>query len=294
MDFGRLITAMITPFHENGEVNYEEAQRIAAYLLDQGSDGLCVAGTTGESATLTPAERQELFRAVGEVTRPRGASLLAGCGSNNTAEAARLCRAAAELEAVDGVLLVAPYYNKPTQDGLYAHYAAVAAAMDLPVVLYNVPGRTSSSLAPETVARLAELPNVVALKEATGDMDRMSRLLSLLPPDFLLYSGEDSCTLPMLALGACGVISVASHIAGPAMKEMLLAWENGQVQQALELHLQCFDAFDKMFITTNPLPVKYAMSRLGFQTGPCRLPLTWVTPEQAEVIDQLLSQMGLL
>ena len=293
MDFGRLITAMITPFHEDGSINYSEAQRLANYLLDNGSDGLCIAGTTGESATMNPTERQELFRAILEVTRERGASMIAGCGSNNTAEAIRLCQGAAEVGA-DAVLLVTPYYNKPTQDGLYAHYAAVAESVQLPVVLYNVPGRTGVNMQPATVARLAQIPNIVALKEATGDMDQMSLLTASLPPDFLVYSGEDSAVLPMLALGACGVVSVSSHIVGPEMKEMIMAWEKGDNEQALELHLRCFDAFRKMFLCTNPLPVKYAMQRLGFQVGPCRLPLTWLNPEQQRVIDELLTELGLL
>lgn len=293
MDFGRLITAMITPFYPDGRVNYDEAQKIAAYLLDHGSDGLCIAGTTGESATLTPEERRALFDAVLEVTREKGASMLAGCGANNTAESIRLCQSA-QAAGADGVLLVTPYYNKPTQEGLFAHYHAVSQAVELPVVLYNVPGRTGVNLLPTTVAQLAAIPNIVALKEATGNMDQMSLLSKALPADFLIYSGEDSAVLPMLALGACGVISVCSHIVGPVMQEMLLAWEQGDTQKALELHLRSFDVFQKMFLTTNPLPVKYAMHRLGFQTGPCRLPLTWVTDEQAALIDQLLRQQGLL
>lgn len=293
MDFGRLITAMITPFHEDGSINYSEAQRLANYLLDNGSDGLCVAGTTGESATMNPEERKQLFLAVQEVTRERGASLIAGCGSNNTAETIRLCRMAQEVGA-DAALLVTPYYNKPPQDALYAHYAAVAEAVELPLVLYNVPGRTGVNMKPDTVARLAQLPNIVALKEATGDMDQMSLLSAKTPADFLIYSGEDSAVLPMLSLGACGVISVSSHIVGSAMKEMIVAWENGEKEEALELHLSCFEAFQKMFLTTNPLPVKYAMQRLGFQVGPCRLPLTWVTEEQAASIDALLTNLGLL
>lgn len=293
MDFGRLITAMITPFYPDGRVNYEEAQKIAAYLLEHGSDGLCVAGTTGESATLSPVERRTLFDAVLEVTREKGASMLAGCGANNTAESIRLSQSA-QAAGADGVLLVTPYYNKPTQEGLFAHYQAVAQSIDLPVVLYNVPGRTGVNLLPTTVSQLAAIPNIVAIKEATGDMDQMSLLAKSLPADFRIYSGEDSAVLPMLALGASGVVSVCSHIVGPAMREMLLAWEQGDTQKALALHLRCFDAFRKMFLTTNPLPVKYAMHRLGFQTGPCRLPLTWVTDEQAASIDQLLRQLGLL
>lgn len=293
MDFGRLITAMITPMHEDGSINYSEAQRIASYLLNNGSDGLCIAGTTGESATMDREERMELFRAVLEVTKDRKASMIAGCGSNNTAEAIRLCQGAEELGA-DAALLVSPYYNKPTQDGLYAHYAAVAEATKLPVILYNVPGRTGVNMQPATVAKLAQIPNIVALKEATGDMDQMSLLTAAVPRDFLVYSGEDSAVLPMLALGACGVISVSSHIVGPAMKEMMIAWEKGDTAAALELHLSCFEAFQKMFLCTNPLPVKYAMQRLGFQTGPCRLPLTWLNPEQAAQIDQLLANLGLI
>jgi len=292
MYFGRLLTAMVTPFDENGALNIPAAKELVEHLIQTGSDGIVVAGTTGESPQLSAEEKDELLKAVIEQAAGR-VSIVMGTGTNSTAHSIENTRRAEELGA-DGVMLVVPYYNKPPQEALYQHFKAVAESTKLPVILYNVPGRTSRNLEPATVERLSHIDNIVALKEATGDMDQMSLLSAKTPADFLIYSGEDSAVLPMLSLGACGVISVSSHIVGSAMKEMIVAWENGEKEEALELHLSCFEAFQKMFLTTNPLPVKYAMQRLGFQVGPCRLPLTRVTEEQAASIDALLTNLGLL
>jgi len=293
MDFGRVLTAMITPMHENGDVNFAEAQRIAEYLLQNGSDGLVVSGTTGEGATLTNAEKLKLFSAVIEVARARKAPVIAGTSNNDTADTVELSKKAEAL-GVDGILAVTPYYNKPPQDSMYAHFAALDQALNVPIMLYNVPSRTNNNLAPATLARLAQLPHIAAIKEATGDMEQMTLYRALTPPDFLIYSGEDSVLLPMYCLGACGVVSVAAHLIGREIQEMLEAYDQQQTQLAQELHYRYFEACTKLFITTNPMPVKYAMRRLGFATGPCRLPMTWVNEQQAAAIDAMMADIGLI
>ncbi len=293
MDFGRLITAMITPMYPDGRINYAEARRLAEYLLDHGSDGLAVAATTGEGATMRDEEKLKLFSEIRQVAQERKASVLAGTGSNDTAHVVELSKKAEAL-GVDGVLVVTPYYNKPPQDGLAAHFRAVAEAVNIPVMLYNVPSRTGVDLKTETIAELAKVKNICALKDASGDVSRMPKLTSLVSPDFLVYSGEDNLTLPLLSLGACGVVSVCSHLIGPAIKEEIEAWEAGDTARAAELQSFTDIVFSKMFMTTSPLPVKYAVGKLGFEVGPCRLPLTWVKPEEAKAIDSMMMQVGLL
>lgn len=293
MDFGRLITAMITPMYPDGRINYAEARRLAEYLLDHGSDGLAVAATTGEGATMRDEEKLKLFSEIRQVAQERKASVLAGTGSNDTAHVVELSKKAEALGA-DGVLVVTPYYNKPPQDGLAAHFRAVAEAVNIPVMLYNVPSRTGVDLKTETIAELAKVKNICALKDASGDVSRMPKLTSLVSPDFLVYSGEDNLTLPLLSLGACGVVSVCSHLIGPAIKEEIEAWEAGDTARAAELQSFTDIVFSKMFMTTSPLPVKYAVGKLGFEVGPCRLPLTWVKPEEAKAIDSMMMQVGLL
>ena len=293
MDFGRLITAMITPMYPDGRINYAEARRLAEYLLDHGSDGVAVAATTGEGATMRDEEKLKLFSEIRQVAQERKASVLAGTGSNDTAHVVELSKKAEAL-GVDGVLVVTPYYNKPPQDGLAAHFRAVAEAVNIPVMLYNVPSRTGVDLKTETIAELAKVKNICALKDASGDVSRMPKLTSLVSPDFLVYSGEDNLTLPLLSLGACGVVSVCSHLIGPAIKEEIEAWEAGDTARAAELQSFTDIVFSKMFMTTSPLPVKYAVGKLGFEVGPCRLPLTWVNPEEAKAIDSMMMQVGLL
>ena len=293
MDFGRLITAMITPMYPDGRINYAEARRLAEYLLDHGSDGVAVAATTGEGATMRDEEKLKLFSEIRQVAQERKASVLAGTGSNDTAHVVELSKKAEAL-GVDGVLVVTPYYNKPPQDGLAAHFRAVAEAVNIPVMLYNVPSRTGVDLKTETIAELAKVKNICALKDASGDVSRMPKLTSLVSPDFLVYSGEDNLTLPLLSLGACGVVSVCSHLIGPAIKEEIEAWEAGDTARAAELQSFTDIVFSKMFMTTSPLPVKYAVGKLGFEVGPCRLPLTWVKPEEAKAIDSMMMQVGLL
>lgn len=293
MDFGVVITAMITPMDENGVVDHQGAQQLAAHLLDNGSDGLVVCGTTGESATVHKDEKLKLFAAVREVTKEKKKMLIAGTGSNDTAESVELSKKA-EAMGADGILAVTPPYNKPPQEGLYQHFSAIAAAVSLPVMLYNVPGRTVINLAPETVGRLAQVENIVALKEASGDMEQMTRLRAATPPDFLIYSGEDSVLLPMLSLGACGVVSVASHLVGPQLRELIAAYLRGDVSRALELHDRYFHVFKKLFLCANPIPLKYALGRIGLPAGPCRLPLCALDGAGKAQIDDMLREIGLL
>jgi len=270
--FGRVVTAMVTPFHADGRVNLELAARLADHLVANGSDGLVICGTTGESPTLSWAEQHELFAAVKGAVGGR-ASLVAGSGSNCTAEAVEATREAASLGA-DGALVVVPYYNKPPQDGLEAHFRAIAqAAPELPLMLYNIPGRTGTSLAPDTAARLLDLPNVVSFKAASGTTEEVSALRAACGKRLAIYSGDDALTLPMLAVGAIGVVSVASHVAGPSISAMIEAFLNGDLPAALALHEQLLPLCKALFCTTNPIPVKAALELSGWPVGAPRLPL---------------------
>ena len=270
--FGRVLTAMVTPFAADGQVDLDQAARLADHLVSNGSDGLVVCGTTGESPTLSWAEQHELFAVVKGAVAGR-ASLLAGSGSNCTAEAVEATREAAALGA-DGALVVVPYYNKPPQDGLAAHFRAVAeAAPELPLMLYNIPGRTGTSLAPETVAGLLDLPNVVSFKAASGTTEEVSALRAVCGERLAIYSGDDALTLPMLAVGAVGVVSVASHVVGPQINAMVQAFVSGDTARALALHEQLLPLCKALFCTTNPIPVKAALELSGWPVGAPRLPL---------------------
>ncbi len=291
-DFGRVLTAMVTPFDKDMAVNYDLARKLARHLAESGSDGLVVAGTTGESPTLSKEEKIELFRVIVEEVGGQ-AIVVAGTGSYDTASSVALTQAA-EKVGVDGVMLVAPYYNKPSQEGLYQHFKTIAKSTHLPVLLYNIPGRTGVNMLPATVARLAEIDNIVAIKEAAGSMDQVSELRRLLPDHFSIYSGDDSLTLPMLSLGAKGVVSVASHVVGPRIKEMINAFMAGNVTLATQIHLNLYPIFKGLFITTNPVPVKAALNMLGYQVGPPRLPLVEATPAEKESIKKMLAEAKLL
>jgi len=270
--FGRVLTAMVTPFGADGAVDLVLAARLAEHLVDHGSDGLVLCGTTGESPTLSWQEQHQLFAAVKEAVAGR-ANLLAGSGSNCTAEAVEATREAAALGA-DGAMVVVPYYNKPPQDGLEAHFRAVAAAApELPLMLYNIPGRTGCSLAPDTVARLLDCPNVISFKAASGTTEEVSQLRALCGERLAIYSGDDALTLPMLAVGAAGVVSVASHLVGPAIRAMVQAFLAGENAAALALHEQLLPLFKALFCTTNPVPVKAALEIAGWPVGAPRLPL---------------------
>jgi len=276
---------------QDGKVSYEQAVRLAKRLAENGSDGVVLAGTTGESATLSFDEKVKLFTSVTDAIGGE-LEIIAGTGSNNTAESIALTQAA-ETAGVDAIMLVTPYYNRPSQEGLYQHFKTIAEHCSLPIMLYNVPGRTGVNLLPETVARLAEIDNIVAIKEASGDLNQVSQLRALVPDDFLIYSGDDSLTLPILAVGGDGVVSVASHLVGRQLKDMVAAFMAGRVKEALKLHLQLLPLMRALFITTNPVPVKRALEFVGFETGPLRLPLVDLTEEQAQKIKDVLTASGL-
>ncbi|NEQ32850.1 MAG: 4-hydroxy-tetrahydrodipicolinate synthase [Leptolyngbya sp. SIO4C5] len=286
-EFGQVLTAMITPFNREGAVNYALAEKLAAHLADNGTDTLVVCGTTGESPTLSWDEEYTLFRVVQQAVSGK-AKIIAGTGSNSTQEAISATQKASKL-GLEGALQVVPYYNKPPQEGLYLHFSSIAKAVpDLPLMLYNVPGRTGQTLLPETVARLAEIPNVVAIKEASGNLDQVSQIRRLTPPEFAIYSGDDALTLPLLAVGGIGVVSVASHLAGKQMQQMIQAFKAGQVEQATAIHIQLLPLFKGLFLTTNPIPVKTALALQGWDVDYFRLPLCAAPPALKQELQDIL------
>ena len=288
--FGRVLTAMVTPFDAGGAVDFALAARLAHHLVDQGSEGLVICGTTGESPTLSWDEQHQLFSAVKAAVGDR-ASLIFGSGSNCTAEAVEATQSAARLGA-DGALVVVPYYNKPPQAGLEAHFRAVAlAAPALPLMLYNIPGRTGCSLAPETTARLLDLPNVVSYKAASGTTEEVSQLRQLCGDRLAIFSGDDALLLPMLAVGAVGVVSVASHLVGPAISALVRAFRAGHHDQALALHEQLLPLFKALFCTTNPIPVKAALELSGWPVGAPRLPLLAADHDVRERLSSILAAL---
>lgn len=288
----RLLTAMVTPYNDDLSVNYSKAAELAEYLCDNGTQGLVVCGTTGESPVLTAEEKLKLYDTVQKQVGKR-VPVWAGTGSNDTMATIQLTKAAVET-GVAGIMLVAPYYNKPTQEGLYQHFAYIANSVNLPVMLYNVPGRTSSNLLPGTVARLAQIKNIVAIKEASGNMDQVSLLKTVISDNITVYSGDDSLTLPLMALGAHGVVSIASHVIGNDILNMINAFVDGKVTEAAELHKKLFPMFKGLFITTNPIPVKEALNMLGKEVGGFRLPLTEAADHEKGAIKALLKQYHLL
>jgi len=292
--FGRLITAMATPFKEDYSLDVKRACELAEKLVAEGSDGILVAGTTGESPTLSHEEKLELFRAVKDVVKGK-ASVIAGTGNYNTRESIELTKSAEEI-GVDGILLVAPYYNKPPQDGLYAHFKAIAQATSLPVILYNIPSRTGVNILPATVTRLAnEVKNIIAVKEASQSTDQAVEILKgLNREDFVIYSGDDSFTMPLLSVGGYGVISVASHIVGREIKEMIDGFVSGDVNKAIQINKKLFPLFKALFVTTNPIPLKEAMKLIGFDMGPPRLPLVRAGEKEINIIKEALRQLELL
>lgn len=293
VNFGRVLTAMITPFREDGSVNYEVAERLAAHLADNGTDTLVVCGTTGESPSLSWDEEYQLLQVVQKAVAGK-AKVIAGTGSNSTEEAISATQKAAKLE-LDGSLQVVPYYNKPPQSGLYQHFQAIAKACpDFPLMLYNVPGRTGQNLQPETVARLAEIPNIVAIKESTGNFEQATQLRRLTPPEFALYSGDDFFTLAMLTIGSTGVVSVASHLVGNQIQEMIQAFEVGKTVVAKEIHLKLFPLFKVLFCTANPIPLKAALNLQGWEVGSTRLPLCELPTELKQELEAVLSELSLL
>lgn len=293
MYFGKVLTAMVTPYTHDGAVDYAKVQKLTRHLLQNGSDGVLICGTTGESPCLTPDERANLWAAAKEAVGADG-TLILGTTDNETAFSCDVAKKA-ERAGADALLAVAPYYNKPSQEGLYRHFAKIAASADIPIILYNIPGRTGVTIQPETVLRLAnDCPNIVAIKDATGSLDSVSQLKTMLPEDFAVYSGDDSLTLPIVAVGGAGVISVASHLIGKEIAAMIEACQAGDLPLARKLHLQYFAMFKKLFITTNPVPVKACLNLLGWDMGDCRLPLAPPTEQELAVLTELLQKYGLL
>jgi 4-hydroxy-tetrahydrodipicolinate synthase len=286
MIFGQVLTAMVTPFDQHGEIDYHAARTLVNYLIDNGTDGLVVAGTTGESPTLTTEEKISLFKFVVEVAAGR-VPVIAGTGSNNTRASISLTKQAEEA-GVDGIMLVAPYYNKPSQEGLFQHFKAIAEATSLPVMLYNIPGRCAVNISVETIVRLSEITNIVAVKEASGNLDAMAEIINRTPDTFTLYSGDDGLTLPVLAIGGAGVVSVASHVIGNQMQEMVTLFKNGRVQEAAVLHRSLLPMMKALFMAPNPTPVKAALNMQGVQVGDVRLPMIPLNEDEKSALQKVL------
>ncbi len=279
--FGRVLTAMITPFKDDLSLDYQMAGELANAIVDAGSDGVVVAGTTGESATITMQEQATLFGAVRDAVGSKGV-VIGGAGANSTSECLELCDYAGKA-GCDALLLVAPYYNKPSQEGLYRHFKHIAENTELPIILYNIPGRCSINMEASTTARLAELPTIVGIKEASGILDQATDIAArVLPtrPDFAIYSGDDSITLPILSIGGTGIISVAAHLIGRQIQDMVADFLEGRVAQAAAKNAKLYPFFKSLFITTNPVPVKAAVAMAGWKVGGVRLPLVDATEDE--------------
>ncbi|QTV77707.1 4-hydroxy-tetrahydrodipicolinate synthase [Phascolarctobacterium sp. Marseille-Q4147] len=292
--FGRLLTAMVTPFNADGSINYAAGADFADWLLANGSDGLVVEGSTGEAATMDMDEKIKFMQTI--VARVNGrAKIVAGAGTNCTASTIDLVK---KMEAcgVDGVLVVGPYYNKPTQEGYYQHFAAVAKATKLPIIVYNVPGRTGGNIAPETVARLAaDFSNIVAIKEAAGNVAQTAELYRVLPEDFSIYSGDDGLILPFLSVGACGLISVLANVNGNILQQLMQAYSEGRVKDAADLNKVMVPLAKAMFIESNPIPIKAAVTKVtGIEAGAPRLPLTPISAAAEAKLDAALKAAGMI
>lgn len=287
MNFGQVVTAMVTPFDEHGEIDFEATRNLIEHLIANGSDSLVVSGTTGESPTITTTEKVQLFKFVVQVVNGR-VPVIAGTGSNNTRESIELTRSADDV-GVDGVMLVAPYYNKPCQEGMFQHFQAIAAATSLPVMLYNVPGRTMVNIAVDTVVRLAAIPNIVAIKEASGNLEAMAEIIEQTPTGFSLYSGDDGLTIPVLSIGGVGVVSVAAHIIGNEMQTMIKNFKMGNVTEAASDHRKLLPVMNALFAAPNPSPVKAALNLKGVQVGGVRLPMIPLNDEQLISLQHTLS-----
>jgi len=277
---------MVTPFNEEGAVDYEQGKRLASALLKSGSDGVVVVGTTGESPTLVREEELRLFAEVKSAVGEQG-TVIAGTGSNSTAEAMETTKGA-ERTGVDACLLVVPYYNKPTQEGLYQHFKAIAQSTSLPCILYNVPSRTVTSLSADTIIKLSHIGNIIGVKEASGNLDQVTKIISGTGEEFLVWSGNDSDTLPILTLGGYGVISVASHLVGRQIKEMIDSFINGKIDEAAGIHRYLLPLVNALFVVSNPIPIKYALNHAGFYVGKPRLPLTEPDEKTAAIIRDTL------
>lgn len=286
-NFGEVITAMITPFNEDLSVDYVALEKLVNKLIETGSDSILVAGTTGETPTLSHEEEDELFAFVKKIVAGR-AKIIMGAGSNST-QTAIASSIKAQKSGADAILSVVPYYNKPSQKGMYEHFASIAKAVDLPIILYNIPGRTGVNMQPATIAKLAkDFKNIIAVKQSNADLDLISDIKSLCPDDFTIYCGDDSLTLPMMSLGAFGVISVASHIAGKEIKEMISLFKAGKNEQALKLHLKLYPLFRKLFMAPNPVPVKAALAMEGIIKDYVRSPLVMLDCDEKNELKSII------
>lgn len=285
-NLGRLLTAMVTPFDARGKVDYQQARRLALALLDSGSDGVVVSGTTGESPTLSREEKLRLFAETKLVVGNRG-TVVAGTGSYNTKESQELTKEA-ERTGVDACLLVVPYYNRPTQQGLWEHFKAIAQSTALPCILYNVPSRTVTNLAADTVIKLSQIDNIIGVKEASGNLGQIAEIIEGTRKDFLVYSGNDSDTFPILALGGHGVVSIASHLVGIQIKDMIKKFLNGRSLEAAKMHRHLLPLVNVLFIISNPIPIKWALNYVGFSVGEPRLPLIEPDEKSADLIKATL------
>lgn len=289
MDFGHVLTAMVTPFDAAKEIDFEKTSRLIEYLLENGTEGLVIAGTTGESPTLTTEEKLKFFKHVVYIVDKR-VPVIAGTGTNNTSASISLTKEATEC-GVDGIMLVTPYYNKPSQQGLYEHFKQIAASTYLPVMLYNIPGRSVVKMSAETIIQLSQIKNIVSVKEASGDLEQATTIIEETDDDFSVYSGEDSLTLPMLAAGSNGIVSVASHVIGNDIKEMVKAYLDGNVHQAALVHRRILPVMKELFRAPSPTPVKEALEWKGISVGSVRLPLVPLNEtEKSALYDVLQNQ----
>lgn len=298
IQLGRVITAMITPFQDDGAVDYEAAVRLAKHLIEHGSEGILVGGTTGEGATMSEAEKLKLYSLivdeVGKRAPGKKVPIMGNAGGIDTAVSCAFAKKVQET-GVDAILAIVPFYVKPTQEGMYRHFKAIAEAVDIPVVLYDVPGRTNTSIAPQTVKRLVDAcPNIVGIKDATGNWDHVTQEKILLPDDFLIYSGDDSYTYPILAAGGAGVISVSAHIIGEDMLAMIDAFQKGDREKAFALHKKTYPINKGIFFITSPIPIKTAVNLLGLPGGHFRLPMVPANEEEVAHVKKMLQDYGLL
>ncbi len=291
-EFGEVITAMVTPFTENLEVDYGKAGELANHLLENGSDSILVLGTTGEVPTLSKNEKLKLFETVVEQVGDR-APVIAGTGSYSTADSIEMTKKVEEI-GVDGILVVVPYYNKPPQDGLYQHYKMIAEETSLPVIIYNVPGRTSRNIEPETISKLAEIDNIIAVKEASGNIAQVAIISRLTEgKDFSILSGDDNMTLPVLSVGGQGVVSVASHLVGNDIKKMIGYFKEGNIEKAIAINKKLGPVFEGIFINTNPIPVKAALNMIGINVGSLRPPLLELDEDKKGELRKILNDLNL-
>ena len=287
-DMGEVITAMVTPFNKNYDMDFELCSKLMEHLSNEGSDGIVLSGSTGECSTLDDEEKIELFRFAKDNFGHKF-KIIAGTGSNDTRHSIELSKEAEKI-GVDCLLLVTPYYNRPSQRGIFKHFEAIAAEVKIPIILYNVPSRTVSNISSKTCVELSKIDNICAVKEASGDVRQISEIIRDSDPEFLVYSGNDGDTLTILSLGGHGIISVASHIVCREIKEMISSFKKGDFSRAAKIHLELLDIFHGIFIASNPVPIKEALNLKGINVGPCRLPLCSMEEGELEIFKEILKK----